>query len=222
MEIYNDTYCVYIHINKINNKKYIGQTIYGNNPNKRWIKGKGYRHCPKFYNAIQKYGWDNFEHEIIASNLTEDEANNFEELLIKKLNTTNSKNGYNLQYGGEHNLHSLETKQKMSKGRKGKSPSKEHRKHLSDAIKGEKHFYYGKHHTEEEKKNLSINSPKNKSVLCVETNTTYRSMMEAQRATGINNSLICNCCKGKKKTAGGYHWRYANEVEQENLKGEKL
>ena len=42
--------------------------------------------------------------------------------------------------------------------------STEHRKKLSEASKGGNHHFYGKHHTKKEKKNLSINSPKNKPV----------------------------------------------------------
>src|SRR5699024_6490741 len=54
---------------------------------------------PKFYRAIQKYGWNGFIHEIIASNLTESEAKNFEIILIDKLDTI--QNGYNVSKGGD-------------------------------------------------------------------------------------------------------------------------
>ena len=64
-----------MHKNKINGKIYIGKT---NNIKNRWRKdGKGY--CKKdskslFWNAICKYGWDNFEHIIIEDGLTSEEA----------------------------------------------------------------------------------------------------------------------------------------------------
>ncbi len=63
-----DNYKAYVHINKMNNKCYVGITkrkLY-----ERWNKGKGYKNCVLFYRAIQKYGWDNFDHELIASGLT--------------------------------------------------------------------------------------------------------------------------------------------------------
>lgn len=120
MEIYNDTYCVYIHTNKIDGKKYVGQTVYGNNPNKRWKNGKGYKGSTYFYNAIKKYGWDNFEHEIVASNLTKEEADTFERLLIDKLDLTNMENGYNLETGGSfYKKISEETKKKISLANSG-------------------------------------------------------------------------------------------------------
>lgn len=135
MQIYNGTYCVYIHTNKIDGKRYVGLTSCGNNPNKRWQNGKGYKGCSHFYNAILKYGWDNFEHEIIASNLTLSEANHFEELLIRILGTTDSNKGYNLKFGGESNIHSEETRRKMSESQKGKKMSEESRKKLSEHSK---------------------------------------------------------------------------------------
>ena len=45
-----------------------------------------------------------------------------------------------------------------------------------------------------------------KKVLCIETGKVYDSMMKAERQTGINCSSISQCCNGKYKTAGGFHW----------------
>lgn len=39
----------------------------------------------------------------------------------------------------------------------------------------------------------------------------YLSINEAMRLTNVNAINICQCCKGKRKTAGGYIWRYADE-----------
>lgn len=39
---------------------------------------------------------------------------------------------------------------------------------------------------------------------------TYRSLHEAKRQTGVNESKICEVAKGRRKTAGGYKWRYEN------------
>jgi len=48
-----------------------------------------------------------------------------------------------------------------------------------------------------------------KKVLCVELNTIFDSLADAERATNIKAGNICWCCKGKWLSAGGYHWRYA-------------
>jgi len=45
----------------------------------------------------------------------------------------------------------------------------------------------------------------------------YPSVKEAKRATGINDSNICACCKGKKKSADGFKWNYVQEKEKKNV-----
>ena len=66
------SYCVYLHTNKINGKVYVGLTSMS--PEERWKNGKGYCNNSHFKSAIEKYGWDNFEHEIIKRGLTKDDG----------------------------------------------------------------------------------------------------------------------------------------------------
>ena len=79
-------------------KYYVGIT--SNKVNERWQKGEGYK-TQFFYRAIQKYGWDNISHEIIAEHLTENEAKNMEKELILKLKSYIDKYGYNATFGGD-------------------------------------------------------------------------------------------------------------------------
>ena len=51
-----------------------------------------------------------------------------------------------------------------------------------------------------------------KRVKCVETGEIYISVADAKRKTGTSDTLIGRCLKGAGKTAGGYHWRYANDI----------
>ena len=223
----NNDYIVYMHTSP-NNKKYIGIT--SQNPNRRWGKnGNRYKTHVYFWSAIQKYGWDNFNHEILFEGLTKEEAEQKEIELIAYYKSNNINYGYNMSIGGES-------------GSKGYKYSDEQRKHMSEIHKGERNGMYGKHHTKETiekdriahlKENLSddtiykmsiakkgkkrdrksvekqIETISNK-VICVETLITYNSTKEAGRLNNIDPSCISKVCRGERKTAGGFHWRYGD------------
>ena len=92
-------YTIYEHKNKINGKCYIGVTK--QKPiEKRWANGRGYINNKHFNDAIQKYGWDNFEHNIIMQIEDEEIAFEIEKYLIQKFDLTNPDKGYNLSEGG--------------------------------------------------------------------------------------------------------------------------
>ena len=93
-----NNYTVYMHVNKINNKKYIGMT--GVNPLDRWKNGFGYHTQQRFWRSIEKYGWENFDHYILFINLTSHEASVIEDDLINLFNTRDGKYGYNICSGG--------------------------------------------------------------------------------------------------------------------------
>ncbi len=179
-------YSVYKHTSP-SNKVYIGITSM-NPPDKRWKNGLGYYQNKHFYSAIQKYGWDNFKHEILFVDLTKQEAEEKEVELIAVYNATNRENGYNKDNGGtsvgrltdeqkrklseigkermknkENNpmygKHlSEETKQKIREARIGTHHSEETKRKMSESRSGEKNPLYGKHLSEETKRKISENS----------------------------------------------------------------
>lgn len=135
MENLNEkNYCVYIHTSP-SGKKYIGITSQIP-PEKRWANGHGYSHNIHLTNAINFYGWDNFEHEIVADGLSEFDAMKAEKDLILKYNTTNQDYGYNQTSGGEVcKEYTEEVRRKISKAAILNSQSPERRKQLSEQAK---------------------------------------------------------------------------------------
>lgn len=96
-----DRYTLYKHTNLINGKMYFGLTK--NTIEERAKKnGSAYKQCTYFYNAIQKYGWDNFSHEVVAELLPKDQASFYERTMIKYYRTNEREFGYNIQPGGLH------------------------------------------------------------------------------------------------------------------------
>lgn len=132
--------------------------------------------------------------------------------------------------------------------RYGHKHSDEFKKHLSEAFKGEKHPMYGKPRSNETRqkisetkkgykhkkesrqkmseqrkgKNIGLNNPSSKKVICLEIGQIFDCIKEANEWCGKRG--VSACCQGRQKTAGGYHWMYYDEYlklqeeEQQNKK----
>ena len=128
-----NNYCVYLHQNKINGKVYIGQTC--QKPQYRWNSGEGYKNCTYFYKAIQKYGWESFQHIILEENLTLEEANLLEQYYIEIYNSTNPQSGYNSQTGGNNKQPNEETRKILSEKMKKKWEDPQFKEKMSKRLK---------------------------------------------------------------------------------------
>lgn len=191
-------YILYEHRNKINGKRYIGIT---NNKTKRWYgKGKHYDGCPYFFAAIQKYGWDNFEHNVLIYDLTREEASRLEKHYIKTLKTCDKAFGYNLAEGGVNaptmlgKHHSKETKRKMSEAQRGKKQTEEQKRRHSEYMTG---LMVGKR------------NHKSRAVKCINTGEVFESMRIAAQAKGVLQPKIWKCCNGEASHTHGLRWEYA-------------
>lgn len=191
-------YILYEHRNKINGKRYIGIT---NNKTKRWYgKGKHYDGCPYFFAAIQKYGWDNFEHNVLIYDLTREEASRLEKHFIKTLKTCDKAFGYNLAEGGVNaptmlgKHHSKETKRKMSEAQRGKKQTEEQKRRHSEYMTG---LMVGKR------------NHKSRAVKCINTGEVFESMRIAAQAKGVLQPKIWKCCNGEASHTHGLRWEYA-------------
>ena len=174
-------YSVYLITNNFNDKKYVGITSMM--PKKRWAKGKGYTDNIHFNNAILKYGWENFDKQILYKGLTQEQAKNKEIELIKEYNSI--KNGYNISAGGDLGVkHTEITKEKIRQA--SKKISKESR--LSMAKKLSKNVY---------QYDLEGNFIKK-----------FASTSIAGKELNISPAHISAVCNGKRKTANGFIFKY--------------
>lgn len=199
---------IYMHRNKINNKVYIGQTIQ-DCPQNRWKNGKGYKTCYYFYNAIQKYGWDNFEHIILEQNenWTQEELNNKEQYYIAQYKSNEPKYGYNITKGGSNiSPNALPKAVEWMKQHPDFGKAR-----ADDMLK------WQKEHPKEALEMRKINAKKasearKRKVECIETGEIFESASDAARKIpNTTQSKICMVCRGQRKTCGGYHWRYVEK-----------
>ena len=84
-------------------KSYIGQTS-TDRQNREGKNGLYYKQCTAFYNAILKYGLENFQYEILEKDLSLEEAKELEKFYINFYKTYLPENGYNISRGGEGRL----------------------------------------------------------------------------------------------------------------------
>lgn len=216
-------------------KRYIGQTCQsliarsGSN-------GQQYKASTKFFNAIQKYGFDNFTVKILKDNLSQQEADYWEKYYIAYYDSI--VNGYNIQSGGHFNPADICSKAIMSINCQTKEiayyesiteAAKIHdlnRRSINKVVNHEPNHYtiggyvwialkeWNELSLDERNKYLNIvPKVKNKkqAVICKTTGKVYPSIKDAFNETGINN--ISACCRGKIKSAGKYNgkpcvWEY--------------
>lgn len=175
--------------------------------------GHGYTKCKKFYNAIIKYGWDNFKH-IVLCKTCKDRALLLEKTLVKYYKSRNL--SYNITDGGEDSIpsmlgrhHTDEAKKKISEA--GKRPCTEQTKRkIGLANRGANNGMYGKPISDYARK--LVIERFSKAVLQLDSNDNiinrFSSASEAERHLNGKGSHISCCCLGKRKTAYGYKWKY--------------
>ena len=201
-----DTFCVYKHTAP-NGKTYVGITSI--NPQRRWNNGTGYSAQPLFYRAILKYGWENIEHEVVCSGLTQEEASSLEKELIAKYKSNDSRFGYNITSGGFGGAtgykNSDETRKKKSESAKvaWDRPSKHPKKlPVVNGVKQRK-GYTGLGHKK---------TPIVQKTLDGEYVRTWNSMCEIEKTLGIPTGRMSECCHGKRLSTQGYKWSFAEVI----------
>lgn len=203
---------IYIIVNKVNSKKYIGQTT--TSLKERWMKHlqPSSKYCRLLHRAITKYGKDNFNVRELKKCDSIIDLNYWEEYYIRTFNTLKP-NGYNLLAGGNNRKHHEDTKRKMSASRTGKKipklslargPMSEERKlKISIAKKGNNGLLGIKR--------SGISKPTARKPVMAYNDIeklTFSSIKEAATHFNKSHTNIVACLKGRKKSACGFNWKY--------------
>lgn len=168
-----------------NNKVYIGITM--RDPKIRWGRGSNYKNNKEMYKDIQKFKWKNIKKYILKENMNKEFAEQQEVEFIAKYQANNPSYGYNIRKGGSAGVPLPGSiKKKISMSRIGKN----------NPMYGK---YGSEHHNAKEINQYSLKGKYIK---------TWDSGIEAANDLGVTLSKIVAVCRGKRKSTGGYQWRY--------------
>lgn len=205
-------------------KSYVGQTKFSLNQ-RSGKRGQGYKGCPLFYQAIQKYGFENFEVEILAEVKIEqlDEA---EHKYIHLFNTLEP-NGYNKFDGAPFSgvcstkkvyQYSMETGEFLKEYDSVREAAEELNLNYNslNSVIGDANYAYGGYCWSRVKmKKYPIHerllSPKEKEVEMYDYAgnllMTFPSIAKAAEYVNGTRSPIKKVCRGELQSAYGYRWK---------------
>lgn len=213
---------IYVITNQINNKQYVGKTIFS--IQKRWNEHKQALFRKRnekrpLYEAMSKYGIDNFKIEELEECLP-DEANIQEQYWIKKLNTFH--NGYNVTLGGDgkHYLDYSKILKLFDETLLNITEIATICSCCEDSVKNivsqyrENVNWRQRHSLRQLPNNLGITG---KTVRCIEEQKEFPSATRAAnwlvengriKSQSYGRSKIPMACRGERNTVGSYHWEY--------------
>lgn len=205
------TYYIYKYTSP-SGKYYIGRSCNPKNIRAKW-DGSGYRMCSAFWRAIEKYGWESFEYEVLEENIAFEKIDERENYWIDYYHSSTDENGYNLlkpcsQTG---KTYTSETRKKLSLSHLHKLEEVSAGT-ISDAEKPR--FRFRPRTSEETKAKLREKCNCSHAVAQYDFDgnyiQTFASRTEAAKAVGVTKNSINNCCIGKIKSCGGFQWRNAS------------
>ena len=178
---------IYITTNLVNGKRYVGKRQFTQGWKRYLGSGK------IFQKALKKYKRENFKRDIICICYSPEELNKSEYDISVFFDVVKSNSWYNvvLGGGGMSGYHLTdEAKKKVGDANRGRNPSEESRKRMSESHRGEKNYWYGKNLPEDVRRKIS-NARKGK-------------------YTGKDNPNY-----GNHKLAGSNHPNYGKPISEE-------
>ena len=234
-----NTYVVYIHTclaqGNSYGKVYVGITY--RDPQKRWgVRGNHYGHCKYFDNAINKYGWDKFSHEIVASGLTREEAFEKEREFIARYDAMNPEHGFNLTLGGNYlrggdspvarpvSVFDCETGVRIADFESRVEAQAYIGHYIGNGLSGAAQTvdrYICRYSDEveglsvlpqKERRRHRAHPQKEKPVAQYDLDgnliQTFPSVYAAEKALGLSRGVVANAARGSSKSGGGFQWSY--------------
>lgn len=211
------TPAVYLITNMINSKVYVGQTV---NLYVRYARHRRSAHAPsldrrRIVAAFRKHGFENFSFSILEEPpialLTERE-----QFWMDNFKSYDSARGYNIAPVAGSTLgvkHSAETRAKVSLASTGRRHTESSKRLLSIAHKGKTLSADCRQKISMAKKGTKVPAKRGRQVEQIDKATgeivaLFCSASAAHRAVGGGISPILDTCKGKRRNAGGYLWRF--------------